>query len=412
MLRLGASDIHPLADSWYESRFSGLFRTCGYTATRAYDPDIAVWAGSPAFPNQGENPGVGGASWSRAQARIGGVGEAIERMATQALPRDSCIRSSFDVWEMDERAVEPRDWVLFHPRQYDQLAFEPLTRRTECEWVRCRTVRDGEPYWVPKELVFMDFNPNRTPRFCPGISTGWSAHRTTQEAVIRGVRELLERDATINAWWGYYPVYEVDREFVAQTLSIPSKRYQRANLSYRFYRIESPFTSTATIVTVEGEDEYGWLFAVGSACASTLEKSWEKSLCEAIQDRLYVRFLMTQPAPEEFPTSFAEHALYYTLHPHKISRTVLDSPPTEESAASSKEETLDEILPGLPHQPLWRLTTPSQIAQLGLNWVVTRVVIPGLQPLHGSHYFPFLGGPAWEGRGLEEYGEIPPHPFA
>jgi ribosomal protein S12 methylthiotransferase accessory factor len=333
-------------------------------------------------------------------------------MATAALKRDGCLRSSFQRWNSNEQIVDPDYWVLFHPKQYHESAFEPLKRETDCDWVRCRTVRTGEPYWVPKELVFMDLDPTATARFSPGISTGWAAHRTLQEAVARGVRELLERDATTNAWWGHYPVHESDENSVTELLTIPPKRYQRANLHYRFYRIDSPYTSTATMVTVEGEDESGWLFAIGSACGPTLAQSWEKSLCEAIQDRLYVRYLVTRPSFPDLPTSFAEHALYYTLNPEQLRRTVLDSPPTESPPNAEIKEGLTELLDRAPHPPLFRLVTPPQLAQLGLGWVVVRVVIPGLQPLHGNHYFPFLGGPAWKTRNLEEYGTTPPHPFA
>lgn len=399
----------PLKKSaWYESRFTGLFRASGDTPTLAHDPDIAVWSGSPAFPNIGENPGVGGASWIHSQAQIAGLGEAIERMATSALVSDGIVRASFNGWSLAEPAVEPGVWVLFHPRQYAGMPFEPLTRDTECDWVRCRAVRSGEPFWVPGELIFMDFARGEAPRFCPGISTGWSAHRTPQQAMLSGLRELLERDATINAWWGHYPIFEVqDVE-----LGVPRDRYERANLSYRFFRIDSPFTGTATMVTVEGEDQKGRLFAIGSACGVTLRESWEKSLCEAIQDRLYVRHLFNQPPFEGFPTSFAEHALYYTLNPDQLKRTVLANVTPAPCVNLEKKETLDDIVASLPHVPLFRIATPLSIAQSLPDWVVVRVLAPGLQPLHGSHYFPFLGGAAWKNRTIEDYRTTPPHPFA
>ena len=56
--------------------------------------------------------------------------------------------------------------------------------------------------------------------------------------------------------------------------------------------------------------------------------------------------------------------------------------------------------------------TPPALAQHDLDWVVVRVMIPGLQPMHGDHALPFLGGPHWRGRSLAAWAKIPPHPFA
>ena len=58
---------------------------------------------------------------------------------------------------------------------------------------------------------------------------------------------------------------------------------------------------------------------------------------------------------------------------------------------------------------LFRLLTPGALA--GLGWVVVRVLVPGLQPLHGHHGLPFLGGPLW-GRPWSAWQAMPPHPFA
>jgi hypothetical protein len=40
-----------------------------------------------------------------------------------------------------------------------------------------------------------------------------------------------------------------------------------------------------------------------------------------------------------------------------------------------------------------------------------RVLVPGLQPLHGHHGYPFLGGPLWSPRSIGEHDRVPPHPF-
>jgi hypothetical protein len=60
---------------------------------------------------------------------------------------------------------------------------------------------------------------------------------------------------------------------------------------------------------------------------------------------------------------------------------------------------------------LFRSMTPPALATEGLGWHVLRVVVPGLQPLHGDHRLPHLGGPLWAPRGLADWNEMPPHPM-
>jgi hypothetical protein len=39
-------------------------------------------------------------------------------------------------------------------------------------------------------------------------------------------------------------------------------------------------------------------------------------------------------------------------------------------------------------------------------------MVPGLQPMHGDHRLPFLGGPLWQPRAAAEWSKMPPHAFA
>jgi hypothetical protein len=65
-----------------------------------------------------------------------------------------------------------------------------------------------------------------------------------------------------------------------------------------------------------------------------------------------------------------------------------------------------------PDRPvLFRHLTPPGLLAEGLDWLVVRVLVPGLQPLHGHHGYPFLGGPLWGGRPVADWQQVPPHPF-
>jgi len=380
--------------AWYLSRFTGLFRASGPSPHRAYDPAVVVWSGTVANRPNETADAVGGAAWSEDAAELAAVGEAIERWQTHALRTDRTTRTR------DHAA-----WVLFSDEQYAQPGFPFVPLAGELDCVTFRRVADGEPALVPAELAFMDLRAGERHRFGPAISTGWSAHRTLATALRRGIQEVIERDALMGGWWGNYPVEALPYA--------PPPALARPNLTYHAYRIASPWSAHVTMVSVAGEDREGFCFAIGSACRDTRAASLDKAALEAVQGRHYVRYLrreMTMTTAPPAPRTFAEHAVAYSFAPDRLAATPLATTlsPTTEAPGESLAAVVRAL--GDAHAPLFRIATPPAFVDLG--WVVVRVMIPGLQPMHGDHALPFLGGPLWRGRSLADWATMAPHPFA
>jgi ribosomal protein S12 methylthiotransferase accessory factor len=409
---------------WAESRYTGLFAWVGPVPPRPHDPDVSIHGGRLApCGSRAEPLGVGGAGWDHLAARDATLGEAIERWQPCALRADQLVAASFDAWPLDEPAIAPARWVLFAPDQYDRpgFPFRPLTSRTVCRWACCRTVPDGTPCWVPEDLVFLFPRTGDLHAFGPSTSTGLSSGRPGHPVLLRGVQEVIERDALTGAWWGRYRLSESDPGAALATLDHSLRpRLLRPNLRYRFYRVDSPYSSHATIVTLEGEDHEGFCFSAGSACRETRPASWKKSLLEAVQGRHYVRRLKAEarsedspPAVPASPTSFAEHAVYYSLHPERLAETVLfraGGSDDDNDAPESLARLIERL--GPEHPVLFRNLTPPAVALGPRDWYVLRVLVPGLQPMHGDHRLPFLGGPLWRPRPAADWSSCPPHPFA
>jgi ribosomal protein S12 methylthiotransferase accessory factor len=279
--------------------------------------------------------------------------------------------------------------------------------------------------------VFLFPRAGAFPAFGPSISTGLSSGRPGHPVLLRGVQEVIERDALMGAWWGRYRLREWDSGRVLEALD-PSlrDRLPRPNLRYRFYRVDSPYSAHATIATLEGEDLEGFCFSTGSACRETRAASWEKSLLEAVQGRHYARQLKAEALgvsrdldewrtpggqADSTPTSFAEHAVYYSLHPERLGETVFHQAGTSDdddanNCAEDLARLIERLGPG--HPVLFRNLTPPAVARGPRDWYVLRVVVPGLQPMHGDHRLPFLGGPLWQPRPAADWPSLPPHAFA
>ncbi len=421
---------------WHDSRFTGLFTLFVRVPLRPHDPSLPMTAGEmpPWHPGEAEL-GCGGAGWTTEEADLACLGEAIERMLARALPCDDSVQAAW-AWPLKEKAVDPRRWVLFHPDQYAEKGFPlaPLTPETVCRWVCCRDSATGAPVWVPEEMVFLLPRPGECQRHVHGFSTGLSCGKVGDPVLLRGAQEVIERDALVGGWWGRYPVEEWPGGTVRALLG-PAvwERVDRPNLTCRFYHVRSLFSAHVTMVSVSGPDQEGQVFSVGSACRATRTESWRKALLEAIQGRHCVRRLLAQwqsagRPPLPVPTTFLQHALFYALHPERLAATILERagparlralrpagrPALPPDAEQERTESLADLRAKLgPDRPvLFRNLTPPGLAAHFPEWLVLRVVVPGLQPLHGDHRLPFLGGPLWRPRSVGDWAAIEPHPFA
>lgn len=387
------------------------------------DPALAISGGTLAR-RDGSEQEVGGAGWADEAAQAACLGEAIERLAPAPARRDRLITASYAGWPLrDEPAVPPTAWVLFHPEQHAQpgFPFAPFGPHTECEWVAFRELLSGDPRWVPLELGYLQPGP-RPHRIAPGVSTGLAAASTREQALLRGLQEVLERDALVGAWWGRYPLEPWPSAAVLAQLEGAAARVERPGLELAFWRIDTPWAGHVTVCAATRRDARGPLLALGSACRETRAASWEKSLLEALQglpyvDRLREELRRGERPPPERLASFADHALYYTAHPERLGETPLGRAGggvVPEPPAPGALERLPALAARLgPDRPvLWRIMTPPEVGWAHDDWHVLRVVVPGLQPLHGVAALAHLGGPLWAPRGLREHLAAPPHPFA
>ena len=144
---------------------------------------------------------------------------------------------------------------------------------------------------------------------------------------------------------------------------------------------------------------------------------------EALQGRPYVRWLLGRGVATREPgrpADFAEHATFFSRAPERLAETPFARalPPAsgddgdDVGAGPDGAQGLAALTARLgPQRPvLVRDLTPPLVAQ-DRAWRVVRVAVPGLQPMHGNHALPLLGGPLWAPRGLADWANVPPHPF-
>ncbi|MFP5268817.1 TOMM precursor leader peptide-binding protein [Coleofasciculus sp.] len=147
---------------------------------------------------------------SDAQAQVSALCEAIERYS--GVFRGEEIRQIGTAQALGDRAIDPRDCMLFSPQQYrDRDRWNALDRRldtiplpfdptVEMEWTPLWSMTRQEFRYLPTSYCFYSYPSPPEQFYCLPDSNGCAAGNTPEEAILQGFMELAERDS-VAMWW-------------------------------------------------------------------------------------------------------------------------------------------------------------------------------------------------------------------
>ncbi|MFB6108659.1 MAG: YcaO-like family protein [Haloplanus sp.] len=274
-------------------------------------------------------------------------------------------------------------------------------------WVEGADLATGESVSLPAEFVHY---PPPTERHRPAITTGLGLGNSGVEALCSGLYEVLEREATMLAWYSTYDPLELavdDEEFDALRA-----RARAESLTV------TPLLVTATVdvpvvaVAVHRENEWP-RFAVGSGASLDAADAARSALAEALQNWTELRAMGPDRAREE------EGAIgRYADFPAEA-RALVDADDTVPAAsvgpdpcptgAAELDAVVDRAQAGGLSVYAARVTTPDVA---GLGFEAVRVLCPSAQPLFvGDPYFGDRAESVPRELGYEPRLDRPFHPY-
>ncbi|GAA1690180.1 TOMM precursor leader peptide-binding protein [Microbacterium sediminicola] len=183
--------------------------------TYASSHNWATHADSLAFLRSSLRSQSGGKGTSDAQAKMGALGEAVERYS--GVYRGNEIRRFGLLSDFAPNVVDPREIMLFSDAQYErrretnasgnalQTVPEVFDPELPTDWSPMWSPTAQEHVWVPTGLLYYNYSrfapqdaPNRRSFYAD--SNGCAAGSTIAEAALQGLLELVERDA-VATWW-------------------------------------------------------------------------------------------------------------------------------------------------------------------------------------------------------------------
>jgi ribosomal protein S12 methylthiotransferase accessory factor len=155
----------------------------------------------------------GGSSFAltKYEAGIAAIGEAIERYSSCFVPRDKIIEASYN--ELDSDVIHPNDLAMLSPAEYEAHSdtIEQLSSDEPLYWCEGRSLVDNTRVYAPLSFVYSFASPYPWRKSLgPNISSGMAAGPNLKWAALRGICEVVERDAFVITYWNRLPVPEID----------------------------------------------------------------------------------------------------------------------------------------------------------------------------------------------------------
>jgi ribosomal protein S12 methylthiotransferase accessory factor len=364
--------------------------------------DTTQYNPQPCYDNNG------GSGLTRDQAHRAAIGEGLERYCCSVFDASDLVCGSVADVSREHVLRRPDEFALFHPEQPGR---QPLPdAHTPIAWTWGWSFGHACPVLVPACLVYMPYFPCFREQgeqvAGPAVSTGLACATSLEEATLKGIYELVERDAFTIVWSNRLPVPQVDIESHPTLRALYRERLQRDGLRYVLLRTTTDLPLPSFLCLLIDDRRTPPMICAGGATGLDPVRAAAKAMTEAVQTREWAKFLGGRGKTFQFASDFSDvrefedHvALYgYGDMLHAVA-FLTESDQARLSDCWHDESTGDPVRDlektvhllathGLDTVAL-DLTT-RDVADCGYH--VARAMIPELQPLDADYQHRFLGG--------------------
>lgn len=342
-----------------------------------------------------------GAGFTLESAYRSAVGETIERYASSFISGDVKL-SSFN--ELDDEAIEPEKFAFFADEQYQQSDFpySKFTKNSVVGWTRAVNLTKHKVQYIPACCVYLPYMMrDGEEHIWDCVSTGLACSTSLEDAIIRGIYEVIERDAISNMWLNKLSMPNVNLCSDDEIEGLYQSRLKIPNCKYHVVDITTDI-KVPTYFGVLEESEGGLL--VSASTNVNPKKAIKKVLLELSQGRISWKQDFAEGINNEIDINdldirdFKSRAKLYTNHKmKKYAQFIYESNKivniNSDTKEISSEDALSYLINNLKEKGrdiLYVDVTPDDIKSAGYH--VVRVVIPGLTEITSDNRYPRVGG--------------------
>lgn len=267
---------------------------------------------------------------------------------------------------------------------------------TKFKCVRGYELKDDRPCLIPAQLVYLNYHSRAEPWLSNDnpISTGAAGGFTHEETLLRGILEIVERDAFMTMYLNKIPVQKVS----LGTITSPSVKkliymYGRYNLIVHVFNMSNNIIVPSYLTILEDHTGLGPPISLGMKADLDSDRAVLGSLEEAFLTRSWVRKkiidkTLTKADLEDSSIKTLLDRAQFWLSKNKVAKInfLLKNKPSKYNKSTLLHSSL-ERLKSISNQLLikghrvWYVDITLDMFK-SAGYRVYKVIIPSLQPLY------------------------------
>ncbi len=354
-----------------------------------------------------ETSGSGGCSLYPEIALKKAIFEGLERYSQSYFKFSDFLHDTFSNVSKKNAALAPDTFCYFTKEQLAEKNFEnfSFSKQTKFYWTDCKNVFDEQSFFIPAQMVYSPYKYVDEKNICLPISTGTALGFSKDEALYKGLCEVIERDAFITSYLLSIPPKKIVFTGMTKKIKTYFKLFDDYNLKVESFLLTSDLDVPTVMSVIFDTNSTTPAISIGLKTDLDLEKAILGSLDEAFQLRSWIRrCLITQNFRGEtymdrillkralfWSNPRNTHFLDFLLNGNQtISFSRKEMLENKKLEYSEKANKVKEILKVHNLQAYYKdITHPSLIAE---KIHVIKAFVPYLQPLFIDEEYPYYGG--------------------
>ncbi|MGD1839192.1 MAG: YcaO-like family protein [Nitrososphaeraceae archaeon] len=358
------------------------------------------------------------------------LGEAYERYALDSYEPENIILKRYKSIKNEFNTMGPKDLFFFSEEQYSskKFRFSRFDEDTNIGWVKGFSLFNGEICFFPAQMIYFGYKikPNES-EICYSTSSGCAAGKSYLESIIKGIYEVVERDAVMLTWYKKITHNNINLNSSQSLNNLFKKYFYYPNIEYKLLYAEVGLDIPVIIGLALDNVNHTCKFNMGAASNLNPYYAAEKALLEVGQGRPYLKYLCANTS--SYITELKEienflDSLRFYAHPNNFHYVEFltqsdhainfhDIPDRSGNNIKYDISTLCNLLLKHKCHPYVFDLTPNDLKEIGV--FVTRVVISELVPF-SSPMYPYYGHPRFRisipnANYSKNYLNNLPHPF-
>lgn len=225
-----------------------------------------------------------GTGYTMNQALIPALAELVERQAIAIVDEKKLVFGSEK--ELKSRNTVPVQNFRYFTKEQRQRHV-PLKRNvfdenTRLHWMKSIHLSSGKVKLIPAQMVygFLSYLKTDEPLFFETNSNGTAAHTNKEEAGVRALLEVLERDAILLYWLKKIAPNRIRKETIkSEEIQQLIRNIEKQSFKLSIHSITTEFGIPTIVSVISGSRNRSFVF-MGAACEFDLVTALRKSLFE------------------------------------------------------------------------------------------------------------------------------------